>query len=90
MPHTFLLCFQGSKVAFPAGISNEGSSSNSQMIRNNHRIPEVVRVPMLSPTLLAEKYRTETLREDAVYEFYLPLPETSFRATVHWMRISSK
>lgn len=65
------------------GDFSNGSSTTEQSC---HRIPQVIRVPMLPPPRLAEQFRDETLREDVVYEFYLPLPEASYRATVHWMR----
>jgi len=75
-----------SKPTFPPDLPHR-SSSASPSNDSHHDIPIVVRVPMLTPPHLAAKFRTEQLKENAVYEFYLPLPEASYRATVHWMRI---
>ena len=76
----------GSRPSFPSDIGS--GNCNDGMCDPNHKIPPVIRVPMLTPPQLADKFRNEKLREDAVYEFYLPIPEANYRATVHWMRTS--
>lgn len=85
--------FSGIDLPTPPGVSSGAKagfsceSSQDPSASGVSKIPSVVRVPMLPPPQLAEKFKTEQLTEDAVYEFYLPLPEASYRATVHWMRM---